>query len=168
MAWRKPATVLTPQPQVKRGASASLRCNRKGGNPRGGRNLVARIHHNHCAFVDSASHFRLHSVAPANRDRSQVCPAMLHGIGVPFATTLEQGPSRATQRIRLLPDYDPRFDPVVVAQRGPLSNWVCKVSDDVDALFFDAQRRDLGKCRRFNQAYPGGEWLLAAPLLQDD
>jgi hypothetical protein len=80
-----------PRPQVKRAALASPCGDRERGNPDATCDLVARINHHLGTFVDSTGYFRLYSVAPANRDGSQVCPGVFHGVDEPFTTALEQG-----------------------------------------------------------------------------
>ena len=84
-----------------------------------------------------------------------------------LAVLLETGSALAAvvRAVEVLED-DPRFNAESVANIPPLFRRSQEVGDDIDPLFFHAQRRNLGERRRLDEADFGQQRLAPAPLFQ--
>ena len=81
---------------------------------------------------------------------------------------MKQSSGGRAQRGSVFPDDDAGLDPVVVAEGQPFFEGLRKIGDDVNALFFDAERGNFRESRRLHMAHPGRQGFRAAPLLKQD
>ena len=89
----------------------------------------------------------------------------MHDEDGPVRSPAEKRPDGHLHLILLLPDHDPGFDPVGVAQAGPRRVGLLEFHDHVDALLLDAEGRDLGETRGFDPQDPAAERAVAAPAV---
>ena len=115
--------------------------------------------HDDLTLFQSGCDLRVGGRAVTDLYLSEVSAPALNDEQVPAISRAEQGAARNRKNILAFPDHDPDVDTKVVAERGLLVDKLC---DDVDALCFDTQRRNLSYRLRFDRSHLRAERFIGA------
>jgi hypothetical protein len=91
--------------------------------------------------------------------------ALVNHEDLPIRAAPEERAQRNLQHFLGFPQHDARFHAVIVAERR---GGFREIGDDVDALLFDAERRNFGETRRFDQSHLRRQSVVAAPACAEN
>lgn len=124
---------------------------------------------NHLGVLRQAlDNFGFEIIAMADGHAMQAGLVVFDGEDGPISIFAEERAAGDLQHVRPFPNDDAGFHTIGITERTALFRRLGEIDNHIDALFFDAERRDLQEAGRFDHAHATEQRHIAAPMFEEN